>query len=438
MPAAPEALLTDLYQLTMLQAYLEHGMTGWAAFEFFVRKVPKGRNFLVAAGLEDVLAYLEGFSFGPEELEWLRSVGLSDRALEYLRVMRFEGTVWAVPEGTPVFAGEPLLRVEAPLPQAQLVETRVINLLHLSTLIASKAVRARLAARDRTLVDFGFRRAHGAEAGLLAARASYIAGFDATATVAAGRLYGIPVAGTMAHSFVQAHEGEREAFLHFALSNPERAVLLIDTYDTLEGARIAASVAPELEARGIRLKAVRLDSGDLSRLTREVRSVLDEAGLDTVGIFCSGGLDEYAIDELVSSGAPVDGFGVGTLMDTSADAPYLDCAYKLVEYMGRPRRKRSEGKATLPGRKQVWRRPAAGGLEDVISLEGERVEGAEPLLRKVMERGKRIAPQEPLGAIRVRLKQALAGLPEGLLALGSAEVPVPRLSPGLEALMRSL
>ncbi|MDE2180968.1 MAG: nicotinate phosphoribosyltransferase, partial [candidate division NC10 bacterium] len=378
-------LLTDLYQLTMLQGYVEQGMEEQATFEFFVRKLPPTRNFLLAAGLEQVLSYLEDLRFTSEDLEWLNGCGLFRPTLvDYLEKLHFTGDVHAMPEGTVFFTDEPIVRVTAPLPQAQLVETRLINLLHFQTLIASKAARSVLVAPGKLLVDFGLRRAHGAEAGLLAARASYLAGFSGTSAVQAAPLFGIPIYGTMAHSFIQAHEEETAAFERFAYANPDDVVLLIDTYDTEAGAAKVVSLVPRLRQKGIPIKGVRLDSGDLADHARKVRRILDEGGLTDAVIFASGNLDESIVRQLVAAQAPIDGFGIGTRMDTSADAPYLDCAYKLEEYGGRPRRKRSEGKATWPGRKQVYRWYDADGRMsgDVLTLEDDPQEG-EPLIQPV-------------------------------------------------------
>jgi len=435
------ALLTDLYQLTMLQGYVQHGMEGTAVFEFFVRRLPPQRRFLVAAGVEQVLTFLEGLRFTPEELEWLDGTGrFQPQFLDYLSRLRFTGDVDALPEGTVFFADEPVLRVTAPLPQAQLVESRLINLLHLQILVASKAARCVLAGPDKLLVDFGLRRAHGAEAALLAARAGYLAGLAGTATVAAGLLFDIPLYGTMAHSFVEAHEDELLAFEHFAYANPGSVVLLLDTYDTEAAARKAARLAPRLRSRGIALKGVRIDSGDLAEHARRVRRILDEAGLGELSIFASGGIDEHLIAEHRRQGVPIDGYGVGTLLDTSADAPYLDCAYKLMEYGGRPRRKRSEGKATWPGRKQVWRRRDEAGLllGDAVALEEEGGEG-EALLRPAMRGGHRVEAPEPLEALRRRAARELEALPPPLreLAPGEGGYPV-TISPGLQALAREL
>ncbi|ACO80731.1 nicotinate phosphoribosyltransferase [Azotobacter vinelandii CA] len=419
---APGALLTDLYQLTMLQGYVERDMLDGAVFEFFARKPPACRNFYLAAGLEQVLDYLEQLHFTQGELDWLSGLGLFRPAfLDYLAGLRFSGEVQAMAEGTPFFADEPILRVVAPLPEAQLVESRLINLLHFQTLIASKAARLTLAASGRRLVDFGLRRAHGAEAGLLAARASYLAGFQASATVLAGAQFGIPLAGTMAHSFVQAHLDEAEAFEHFARSLPQSVLLLIDTYDTEAAARKVVELAPRLAAAGIRVQGVRLDSGDLGEHARRVRAILDRGGLGDATVFASGNLDEYEVRRLLAEGAPIDGFGVGTRLDTSSDAPYLDCVYKLQEYAGQPRRKRSEGKATWPGRKQVWRRYDDDGRcrGDSLMLEGETGEG-QALIRPVMRDGRRLAPSPSLREVRAHALRQLDTLPAALRALEPA------------------
>ncbi len=412
-------LLTDLYQLTMLQGYVEQGMEEQATFEFFVRKLPLKRNFLLAAGLEQALSFLENLRFTPEELEWLNGCGLFRRALvDYLEKLHFTGDVHAMPEGTVFFPDEPIVRITATLPQAQLVETRLINLLHFQTLIASKAARSVLVAPGKLLVDFGLRRAHGAEAGLLAARASYLAGFSGTSTVQASPLFGIPIYGTMAHSFVQAHEDETAAFERFAYANADNVVLLIDTYDTEAGAAKVVSLAPRLREKGIAIQGVRLDSGDLAEHARKVRRILDEGGLSDAVIFASGNLDESSVAQLVAAQAPIDGFGIGTRMDTSADAPYLDCAYKLEEYAGQARRKRSEGKATWPGRKQVYRRYDADGRMsgDILTLEDDPQEG-EPLIQPVMRAGQRLNAAAPLTALRERAHNQLARLPQGLRTL---------------------
>jgi nicotinate phosphoribosyltransferase len=420
-------LATDLYQLTMVQAYVDAGMTDTAVFELFVRKLPPGRNFLVAAGLDSVLRMLEDLRFDEADLAWIRDCGVFRPGFaDDLAGMRFAGDVHALPEGTIFFPNEPVLRVTAPMPVAQLVESRIVNLVHYQVLTASKAARSVLVAGGRRLIDFGFRRAHGAEAGLLAARASYLAGFDGTATAAAAPLYGIPVFGTMAHSFVQAHASEDAAFEHFAEAFPQNAVLLIDTYDTVAAARKVAALAPRLAARDIRIRGVRLDSGDLDALSREVRRVLDEGGLQGTIIFASGNLDEYRVRDLVGAGAPIDAFGVGTSLATSADAPYLDAVYKLQEYGGVARRKRSTGKATWPGRKQTFRAIDAAGVwvEDVVTLEGDPQPGT-PLLHCVMRGGRRVDPPEPLAASRARARAELAALTARLRTLADAVEPYP-------------
>jgi nicotinate phosphoribosyltransferase len=427
MTPAASALLTDLYQLNMLQAYLDRGETQTAVFEFFVRKLPAHRGFLVAAGLEQVLEFLETLRFAPDELDWLAKTGRFSKAfIDYLADFRFAGDVHAMPEGTVFFADEPILRVTAALPQAQLIETRVINLLQFQSMVASKAARMVLAAPGKLLVDFGFRRAHGAEAGLLAARASYIVGFAGTATVLADKEFGIPIFGTMAHSYIQVHDDELDAFENFARSRPSNLTLLIDTYDTEAAAHKVVALAPRLKAAGIKINAVRLDSGDLVALSKSVRHILDAGGLHDVAIFASGGLDENELARLTRAGAPIDGFGVGTSLTTSSDAPVLDCIYKLQEYAGVARRKRSIGKATWPGRKQVWRRFGADGrmAGDILSVEGDTQPG-EPLIEAVMRAGRRLDPPRPLADIRAHAARDLERLPEALRSLDvSAPYPV--------------
>ncbi|MGO9474878.1 MAG: nicotinate phosphoribosyltransferase [Rhodomicrobium sp.] len=413
------ALLTDLYQLNMMQAYLDHGKTGTAVFEFFMRHLPPNRGFLMAAGLEQALQYLESLRFSAAEIEWLSQTGrFRKNLLDYLSAFRFTGAVRAMPEGTIFFAGEPILRVTAPLPEAQLVETRLINLLHFETLIASKAARHVLLAPSKELVDFGLRRAHGGEAGLLAARASYIAGYAGTATVLAGELFGIPLYGTMAHSFIEAFGSEAGAFEAFARSRPQNLTILIDTYDTEAAARKVVALAKRLEPEGIPVGAVRLDSGDLITLSKAVRRILDEGGCQSTAIFASGSLDEAQLAAFRKSGAPIDGFGIGSSLTTSSDRPALDCAYKLQEYDGIARRKRSPGKATWPGRKQVWRQYEADGkmARDVLSLETDNREG-EALLEPAMQRGRRIGPSPALPGIRARAAYNLGRLPEALRSL---------------------
>jgi len=428
MDPATSPLLTDLYQLNMIQAYLDHGETEEAVFEFFVRKLPARRGFLMAAGLEQALDFLETLRFSAEEIDWLSKSGrFSARLIDQLKDLRFTGDVHAMAEGSVFFADEPILRVTAPLPQAQLVESRLINILHYQTLVASKAARMVLAAPGKLLVDFGLRRAHEADAGLMAARASYLAGFDGTATTLAGKAWGIPLYGTMAHSFIQAHDDEAEAFERFARSRPDRLVLLIDTYDTERAARKVVALAPRLAAEGIHISGVRLDSGDLMALSRSVRRILDDGGLKDVTIFASGGLDEDDLWDFTHHGAPIDGFGLGTSLTTSSDVPALDCAYKLQEYAGVARRKRSEGKATWPGRKQVWRSYGPDGrmTGDVLSVETDPHAG-EPLIQPVMRGGRRVGERPTLAQIRAHAARERARLPQRLQALDpDADYPAP-------------
>jgi len=427
-------LLTDLYQLNMVQAYLDAGMTDRAVFEFFVRDLPPTRNFLLAAGLEQALAQLERVHFTEEEMAWLRDSGrFNSTFLDYMAALRFDGEVHAVPEGTAVFPNEPVLRLTAPLPVAQLLETRLINLLHTSMVVAAKAGRMTLAAPGTKLVDFGLRRAHGAEAGLLAARASYIAGFDGTATVPAEPLWGIPITGTMAHAFVEAHSDEEQAFLDFARSRPNDTVFLIDTYDTEAAAEKVVRIAPILAEEGISVRGVRIDSGDLDALSRRVRAILDDGGLGEVPIIASGGLDEWRLRDFVDDEAPIDGFGIGTALTTAEDAPALNCAYKLQAYNGHLKRKLSAGKATWPGRKQVWRDYDAGGVmqADILGFEDEDMPGT-PLLQPVMREGAVLDGATDLQAARRRAARELAALPPRLQELEPADPYPVRVSDRLQ------
>jgi nicotinate phosphoribosyltransferase len=412
-------LLTDLYQLNMIQAYLDHGDTDTAVFEFFARTLPARRGFLLAAGLEQALDFLEHLRFSAADIAWLKSTGrFKNNLLDYLGKFRFSGDVHAMPEGTAFFANEPILRVTAPLPQAQFVESRLINILHFQSLVAAKAARMKLAAPNKLLVDFGLRRAHGAEAGLMAARVSYLAGFAGTATVLAGEMFGIPLYGTMAHSFIEAFDDETVAFETFARTRPDNLVLLLDTYDTERAAHKIVALAPRLKMAGITIRAVRLDSGDLIALAKNVRRILDDGGLRKVTIFASGGLDEDSLAAFLRANAPIDGIGIGTSMTTSADVPNIDCVYKMQEYAGLPRRKKSDKKATWPGRKQVWRRYGADGrmIGDTLGLESGHNAG-EPLLQLVMQGGRRLRPSPPLEEIRLRVKRELERLPEPLRRL---------------------
>jgi nicotinate phosphoribosyltransferase len=435
------ALLTDLYQLTMLDAYLQEGMHEPAVFELFVRKLPPGRNFLVAAGLEQAIEFLAELAFSDDELAWLEGQGgFSQTLLEYLRQFRFTGDVDAMPEGTPFFAAEPILRVNAPLPQAQFVESRLLNILHFQTLIAAKAARIVLAAPGKLLVDFGMRRAHGADAALLAARAAYLAGFAGTATTEAARCFGMPVFGTMAHSFIQAHANEMAAFEAFVRVRPKRPVLLIDTYDTERAAAKVIELARQLAGTDTRIGGVRLDSGDLAAHAQAVRRLLDDAACNDVTIFASGNLDEQRIARLLAAGAPIDGFGVGTALGTSADVPSIDAVYKLQSYAGVARRKRSEGKATWPGAKQVWREHDRSGTmrHDQLRLASEHGTG-EPLLQPVMRAGRRVAPAPTLERIREHCATQLRLLPWSIRELDPAPAPYPvSISAALRTLAREV
>jgi len=429
-------LTTDLYELNMVQAYLDRGEDKEAVFEFFVRRLPPRRGFLLAAGLEDVLTYLETLRFSSSEIDWLKSTGrFRGNLIDYLAGFRFSGDVHAIAEGTICFPNEPLIRITAPLTMAQIVETRLINILHFQTMIASKAARMVLAAPGKLLSDFGLRTAHGAEAGLSSARASYIAGFASAANVLAGERYGIPVVGTMAHSFVQVHDDEMTAFENFARARPDGVVLLIDTYDTEAGARKVVQLAPKLKADGIAIRGVRIDSGDLASMARKVRDILDAGGLKDVIILVSGGINEDVLQTMMAARTPIDGFGIGVNLDASIDAPSLDCAYKLQDYAGKPRRKLSEGKATWPGRKQVWRSYGADRRMrgDILSLENDSQAG-ETLIAPVMRGGKRLAPAPTLAQIREHATRELGKLPEPLRKLEAGmEYPV-EISKALRAL----
>mgnify|MGYP001773132290 CR=1 FL=1 len=411
------ALITDLYELTMAQSYLENSKVGNAVFSLFVRKLPKNRNFLVSCGLETLIDYLERFRFGDEELKYLKSLNIfKDSFLDYLKEYQFRGSLYAVPEGRIVFQNEPILQVEGPLPDVQILETLVINIIHFQTLSASKAVRSYLVSRGKSLIDFGLRRAHMPEAGLYAARASYIAGFSGTSNLLAGMKFGVPVFGTMAHSFVMVFDEEIEAFRAFARSFPERTVLLIDTYDTIEGAKKAA----ELIKEGVKVVGVRLDSGNIEELSKAVREIFDREGFRDVKIVVSGGVDEYDIDRWLSAGCPIDAFGVGTKFITSEDAPYLDIAYKLVEYEGKPKYKLSPGKATFPYKRQIIRHYSDGKMsyDQVVKYR----EGG--LVEHVLSNGSLKKPLPTLKDIRELLMEELKTLPESLASLEKSDYRV--------------
>lgn len=424
------ALITDLYELHMAASYLRRAMVAPATFSLYVRQLPPERGFLVASGLDDCMEYLETLAFVDADLEWLATAGFAPDAIEALSGLRFTGDVWAVPEGRVVLAGEPLLEVTAPLPEAQLVETYLLNQITFQTALASKAVRCRLAAPALTLVDFALRRTHGVDAGMAMARAGAMAGFAGTSNVEAARLLGIRASGTMAHSFVEAFDDEAAAFDAYCDDVSGPYTFLVDTYDTRAGVTVAAEV---IKRRGLSGEvAVRLDSGDLAAEAAQARRILDAAGLPGVRIFVSGALDEYGLEALVASGAPVDGAGVGTRVGVSADAPYLDSVYKLVELDGRPRVKRSPGKETLPGAKQVWRR------QDGFDLLGLRHEeapaGTDPLLVPVMAGGHRLPRAGDLAAASDCLRRDLDWLPGAARRIRAPEPPPVYLSDALDEL----
>ena len=414
-PAGDIGLLTDFYELTMAQSYFSEGMDGEATFSLYVREYPPDRGYMVAAGVDDAIDCLAALSFNDDSLDYLRDTGVfTEDFLDYLREFRFTGSVRALAEGTLFFTDEPVLEVTAPVIVAQLAETIVINQIQYQTLLATKSARCVDASQGRPLADFAARRTHGSEAALRMARTSYMAGFGATSNVLAARRYGIPPTGTMAHSYITSFDNEADAFRAYARRFPDRSILLLDTYDTINAAHIAVDVAKEMEADGHRLTGVRLDSGDFDALSRQVRRILDDARLDYVRIVASGGLDEYELERLIQGGAPIDMFGVGTRVGVSADAPYCDMVYKMVCYDGRPVMKLSAGKSSLPGGKQVFRHHNAEGkmAGDVIALDHEEIDSAEPLLTLRMSDGRRLMPASPIDAVRQGVAEGLTALPE--------------------------
>jgi nicotinate phosphoribosyltransferase len=418
------ALLTDLYQLTMAQAYFQSQRLAPATFSLFVRSYPPNRSYFVAAGLQDVLDFLEQFKIDAAGIDYLHSRRMfTDDFLDFLQGLKFTGEVWAIPEGRLFFKDEPVVEVTAPIVEAQIVETFIINQINFQSLIATKAARCVYAAGARSVVDFSLRRTHGIDAGMKVARASYLAGCSGTSNVRAGQHYGIPIVGTMAHSFVSSFEHEIDAFRAFVGSFPNHSTLLIDTYDTVAGAHKAVQLAKEMAARGQGLQGVRIDSGNLATLALEVRKILDEAGLTDVKIIGSGGLDEYDLAEFTDANIPYDSYGVGTKMGVSADAPWSDIAYKLVEYNDRSVLKLSPGKISLPGKKQVFRiSDEQGQLQrDIIGLRDENVAGAESLLKRVMTAGKIIAPLPSLAESRSKFLSEFAKLPEPIKRIRNSE-----------------
>ncbi len=441
-------LLVDLYELTMAASYFALGFNQSATFSLSVRRLPPRRGFLVAAGLERLLEVVEEFRFDQAAVDYLDSLGVFKADfLHYLSELRFTGDVSALPEGTIFFANEPLVEVTAPLIEAQILETIAMNQIGVASLIASKAARSTIAARGRRLIDFGMRRSQGADAALVAARSSYLAGFTGSSNVLAGRRYGIPLYGTMAHSYIMAHENERAAFDHYVALFPKLSTLLVDTYDTVRGVENAAQVALDLKQQGFKLQAVRLDSGNLADLAIASRRILDRNGLQDVSIFASGNLDEYRIADLVRAGAPIDAFGVGTEMTVSGDAPSLDIAYKLVEYAGTPRIKTSTNKVTLPGRKQIYRalNGSGGFYADIISLADEsgsavsrefrpEPSSADSLMEKSISAGHRVGPRPTLNESRDRLLTALNKLEGRYKDLEQPQTYPVKLSTALNAM----
>jgi nicotinate phosphoribosyltransferase len=438
------SMFTDLYELTMCASYFDNKKFEPATFDLFVRRLPENRSYLLVAGLEQVLLFLKSVKFTDKHLSYLKKQGFDNQFLNHLRNFKFTGDVWAVPEGTVAFPCEPLIRVTAPLIEAQLIETFLLNTVNLQTMIATKASRVVEAAKGKAIIEFGLRREHGIDAGMKVARSSYIAGCQGTSNVLAGMKYGIPVFGTMAHSFIMSFDREIDAFRAFAKTFPNKSTLLIDTYDDIAGAEKAATVAIELEKKGCKLGGVRLDSGDLAEVSKKVRALLDAKDLSYISIFASGDLDEYKIAELLSKSARIDAFGVGTRMGTSADKPYVDVIYKLCETMNEkgtfsPIMKLSEGKATLPGRKQVFRfKDEKGNLaKDVIALADEKEKG-EPLLIKVMENGKVTYDMPSLSEIRASAHENMSKLPEKYKKLTKAPPYPVELSPALEDMIKKL
>ncbi|MEJ2728234.1 MAG: nicotinate phosphoribosyltransferase [Deltaproteobacteria bacterium] len=428
-------LLTDLYEFTMAQAYFQSEMFAPATFSLFIRDYPPNRGYFISAGLESVLDYLEQVHYSEGDVDYLKSTGLfSDDFLHYLGNLRFRGDVHAIPEGRLFFKDEPLLEVTAPIIEGQLMESFVINAMNLQVTLATKVSRCVHAARGRNVVDFSLRRTQGIDAGLKLARAGYITGLAGTSNVLAGKIYQIPVSGTMAHSFITSFREEMDAFRAFAEAFGDETVLLIDTYDTMTGAEKAIEVAREMRRNGRRLKGVRLDSGDMTRLSKQVRKLMDEAGFEDVKIFASGGFDEFKIADSLANGAEIDAFGVGTKMGVSADGPYTDIAYKLVQYNGRPVLKLSSGKKTLVAEKQVFRIKEDQRLvKDIISLRDGNTEG-EILLKPVMKNGERLQPPESLLDIRQRFEDEFGRLGEGVKAIENPLEFTVEIGPELEKL----
>jgi nicotinate phosphoribosyltransferase len=434
-------LFTDLYELTMAAGYYEHRVTSNATFSLFIRDYPANRNFFVAAGLEDVLHELESFHFSKSDIDYLKTTKLfSKDFISYLKTLRFSGNIHALPEGTIFFANEPILEVTAPVIEAQILETFILNTIGFSTMIASKAARCVHAAKGRPLIDFSLRRTHEKDAGMKVARSTYIAGFNATSNVLAGKTYGIPISGTMAHSYISAFDSEVDAFSAYSDTFPENSIFLIDTYDTVEGAHNAVKVAKKMEEKGHFLTGVRLDSGDMVMLSKKVRKILDDSGFFNVKIFASSGFDEFKIADFISKGAKIDAFGVGTKVGVSADAPYLDIVYKVVRFKDRDTRKLSPGKISLAGKKQVFRKTGKQGmyLQDVLGIRDEKIGAEQPLLEKVMEDGKCMGTHPSLQEIRDEFKNNFSFLDEKYKSLGDTKTYPVKLSRQLLDLQKNL
>lgn len=430
-------LFTDLYELTMAASYFAHNVFDTATFSLFIRDVYATRNYFVAAGLEQVLDELAAFQFSDRDISYLQSTGrFSEQFINYLAQLRFTGEVYAMSEGTVFFANEPVMEVTAPIVEAQLIETFVLNTIGFQTMIASKAARCFHAAGGRPLIDFSLRRTQGQDAGIKVARSTFIAGFAATSNVLAGKIYGIPISGTMAHSYVSAFDNELDAFFAYADTFPDHSIFLIDTYDSVEGARHAADVAKEMQKKGHTLIGVRLDSGDMVSLSREVRKIFDDAGLYDVKIYASSGFDEFKIAKVISEGAAIDAFGVGTKVGVSADAPFVDVVYKMVRFKGRDVKKLSPGKVTLAGEKQVFRKSDQNGryLEDIIGQRNEIISEGKPLLEKVMENGHLLRPHPQLQMLQEKFKENFASLDDGYKSIQDHKAYPVKLSTRLKNL----
>ncbi|MFH2137959.1 MAG: nicotinate phosphoribosyltransferase [Candidatus Omnitrophota bacterium] len=438
------SLMVDFYELTMASAYYRFKPSAKATFDLFVRKLPKNRSFLVACGIEDALSYLKNLSFSKDDIQYLKRFNLPAGFLKFLSKLMFTGDVWAVKDGTVIFAGEPILRITAPLIEAQLVESYLLNNINVQTAVASKAVRVVMSAQTRPVFDFSLRRTQGLEAGLKAARASYIAGCAGTSTVLAGKLFDIKVVGTMAHSYIMSFGNELESFQAYAQVFPGESILLLDTYSYDQGIKNAITVANELKEKGYKLLGVRLDSGNLLRESKKIRTLLNKNGLSFVKIFASGNLDEFKIEKLLQKGAPIDSFGVGTNMGVSVDAPYCDVIYKISEVTDKsgffsPTMKLSRGKSTIPGRKQIFRiNDRKGKMSgDILALEREKIKG-NPLLKKMMGNGRKLYPECTLKSTREFVAKQLKNIPDQYKKLKPVKVYPVKRSRGLEKLMQDV